>query len=202
MAIKTPKIYTKSEWNRLSRQQKAVIVAADTIQWIKLGKFKPKSGYYCQLKDKILEKTQDIRHAKNDCIGCAKGGLFYSKCMARNELDLNALEPDMTFPKRDYTIYCDPSDGLTDCFTHVELIEIEQAFEGWDGTLDFYHDNSNWKLLFICLYIIDNNGGVRLPLFNKYKAIRFHNEVVLPYVRRNRSLWRVLTKRFMKEFMV
>jgi hypothetical protein len=200
MAIKTPKIYTKAQWNRLSKARKAVIVAADTIQWIKLGKFTPKSGVYCQLSDKIVEKPHDIRHVKNNCIGCAKGGLFYSKCMAHNELDRSNLEVDNYFEIKDFTTYHDPSDSLTDCFTKDELEQIEECFEGWAETLDFYYDD-NWVLLFICLHIIKNRGQVKLAELNEQKAIKFHNEVVLPYVRRNRSLWRVLSNLSIVEFM-
>jgi hypothetical protein len=201
MAIKTPKIYTKSQWNRLSKQRKAVIVAADTIQWIKSGKFTPKRGVYCQLSDKIVEKPHDIRHVKNDCIGCAKGGLFYSKCMANNELDRSNLKVDYEFETKDFTTYFDPSNSLTDCFTEDELAQIEEYFEGWVRTLDFYNGEEDWCLLFICLHIIKNRGQVKLAELNERTAIKFHNEVVLPYVRRNRSLWRVLSKLTIVEFM-
>lgn len=203
MSIKTPKIYTKSRWNRLSKARKAVIVAADTIQWIKLGKFTPKTGVYCQLSDKIVEKPHDIRHVKNNCIGCAKGGLFYSKCMAHNELDLSNLTIDNYFNelKKDFTTYDDPSGSLTDCFTGDELVQIEEYFEGWVDTLDLYRGEADWCLLFICLHIIKNKGQVKLAELNEITAIKFHNKVVLPYVRRNRSLWRVLDKSLMVEFM-
>jgi hypothetical protein len=202
MAIRTPKIYTKSQWNCLSKERKAVIIAADTIQWIKLGKFTPQSGVYCQLSDEIVEKPHDIRHTQNKCIGCAKGGLFYSKCMARNQLDtLNLVEDEyLTLPN--FTTYYDPSDGLLDVFTYEELEDIEKYFEGWRFPPCCYQYDNNWTLLFICLHIIQNKGHVRLNDLYYNECVVFHNQVVLPFVRRNRSLQKVLSKKYLKELKV
>lgn len=130
------------EFYKLSREERAVLVAKDVIDQIRIGKYQPMNGDYVQilsnfpLEGEIKEKFSDIK-----CKVCALGATLMSCTHLGNRLRFDEIKMS-----GDSFRLSEEHPSVTNLLSHVftphTLLLIENAFEGYPGSLD---DKFNYK---------------------------------------------------------
>lgn len=200
------KTMKENEWKALKKTEKRVLLAQDTLKWIKTGRIKPKSGVFCNIslrnKDKNAKKVFESR--KSSCQVCAKGGFLYSRAMRVNCINLGEFEEAYN----DYDLT--NISPMKDCFDTEQWRTLENHFEGWDHymksgerTIETFYitetgslgeqEISTLTLLFICLNLIHNKGKFALPT-SETKQRLFHDNVVVPYITQNKEFRSIAAK--------
>jgi hypothetical protein len=168
VSIKKPNM-TPSEFRRLKKSEKAMLVAHDVIQQIKVRNFNVGKGDYVGLfgdldVDDAAPAKENICQIGRACTVCAKGALFLSTIGRVN----NARVDEVVY-SGDYEI-CNRLVAER-IFTQVQLDKIEEAFEMWNGPDSCYDEagstahhfgkafqDDDHRLVAIMLNILDHDG--------------------------------------------
>jgi|SRR6185369_5172464 len=129
-------------FGKLSKAEKRVAIAKDVLKWIKTGVAKAETGTYFRIPQLDgdeginselfgnLELRDIIEKNQLKCTVCAKGAIFLSSLMKRNNFTLNMLS---SYGEVRGQECCD---RVSDIFTRTQLDLIEDAFEGTYETSD------------------------------------------------------------------
>lgn len=182
------KTITKSQFNKLPKWKKRVVVAQDVIDRIKLGQLVPENGEFVnrrQITDQTVQISEKLKLPKFSCEVCAKGGLFMAYIGIENGIRFNDMKGGPNTNGENMK-------KLSKIFPKKQLNQIEMAFEGFvcpgdglsvierrklDSSKNYYNnlcnrydektvtENHNQKynfpkfaLISICKNIIKNNG--------------------------------------------
>lgn len=157
---------TNKEFNRLSNKDKRIALAKDVIKQLEANKIIPTCGVFVQnweLRSRIsrLNEPMELQLLLENyppCLVCAKGALFITDIMARNNFSVDKNKGLMrgtansVIPKR------------LPFFSILQLNLIEKFFEGWvtnaDSAYKFKtkYPKDNERLIKIMQNIIDNDG--------------------------------------------
>jgi hypothetical protein len=187
---------TKEQFNALPQNEKAVLVAKDALEQLNAKVLRVASGnHYVNLVHELMTnehsdfKTCDAREeilkGKVTCDVCARGGLFISTVLFRDEMNL--WEADgADFRYTDTTnrvVRLDGTGYMEDIFSKEQQALIESAFEGseygrahttpekindaWEFRrtvrnaymkTNFAESSDTFMFKAICNNIIENNG--------------------------------------------
>lgn len=126
-----PAIAERNEkFRTASTAEQRVMIAQDVISQINIGKIYPSKGDYVFTNWNL----------NGQCKVCALGAMAVSV---------------MNGSAENSSISC--IDGLSDFFNEPELLEIERAFEVWEG-YKFTSLNAEERLVDIMQNIVNNNG--------------------------------------------
>lgn len=158
---------TPSQFKRLSKSKKAILVAQDVLQQIKAKKYIPAKGSYIINVQHNIEEG-DIRKQFDKiktCKACALGSMLLSCINLGNNITTDDLYLDMAgsvgginSPKI--------SELFTSIFDPYQLLLIETCFESNNGSEKYADDVLNQKLSdddidkcqnFYCKYTTDLN---------------------------------------------
>lgn len=170
---------TEKQFNRLSKKNKRIAIAKDVIAQIKAEKIYGAGGNFIRSAElsNYLSKLRGKRSLQEllpnyTCAVCAKGALFYSDIINRNNYNVSTY----------FSIQNDDCVDKLDYFDKIQLDLIEIAFEGQTyehsdttlrcassngnaykiilGAINFgrKHFNGNDRLKAIMQNIIDNDG--------------------------------------------
>lgn len=127
------KVLTPSEFKRLSKSARAILVAKDVIKHLRLEIYNAKSGHYVNFKGKNFDtySDQSARECLIDnrmrCEVCARGGLFLSMVRFKNKLSIRNAN------NASFTTYSsavgDATKFMRDTFNMVAQELVEAAFE-------------------------------------------------------------------------
>ncbi len=144
------------KFNRLTRAEKRVAIARDVLAQMGTGRFVAEAGYWLTLPDAfyLIEATdaqkekntelQSILKKREQCQGCALGGMFMCAVERANKLkvrDLSTFEEATKEDMDEDPWYLDnlqvegedTLDYLKRFFSEEQLTLIESAFEQGDG---------------------------------------------------------------------
>lgn len=128
------------KFDHLSKAEQRVVIAKDLIKRLDAHKFVARHGTYFSVPlrpQDIKDVTAEIRTILEGkkCKGCQIGGMFLCAVDRYNKLTLDDVDylEDNENAMRWY---------LTQWFSPEQLLEVEAAFEGWEGHgLDY----GDWK---------------------------------------------------------
>lgn len=132
------------DFYKLSRQERAILVAEDVIAQIESNKYSPYTGVYVTINDNT--RTGDIKDSFDtieECKVCALGATIMSATHLGNKLtfyDISMGGKDCAKINDGKTPALDTL--LTSIFTPHQLLLIETAFEGYSYNLSDYFDYS------------------------------------------------------------
>lgn len=126
-------LLTTKQFMKLSRANRAIIIAKDVIKQIKLKLYKSNHSYSTALGRMIHDPKDDaaelLRTQNIVCQGCARASLFISAVKYKNKINIGDVE-DGGF---EYQTYSDFSTVATDYlsgeFTPEQQALIENAYE-------------------------------------------------------------------------
>ena len=183
---------TTAEFNNLPRKEKAVLVAKDIIEQIKIGRYIPNRGFYINdlRSTEMFSEDSVIRDAFNDiqeCRVCAIGATILSATHLGNRLKVTDLNINylVTVHKLRNPKVIKLLDSIFDDRT---LLLIESCFEGFIAEDDRYatkikrysysyitsevinkcnafkeqYENTDDRLIAICQNIITNGGEFKI----------------------------------------
>lgn len=183
---------TTAEFNNLPREEKAVLVAKDIIEQIKIGRYIPNSGKYISdtTANKLFKTDSEICDVFNDiqeCRVCAIGATILSATHLGNSLKVADLDInyDVSLQKIRNPKVIELLDSIFDDNT---LLLIESCFEGFSleecryalmvKYIDYNHipyeiivkcnafktqyENTDDRLMAICNNIIANAGKFKI----------------------------------------
>jgi len=121
---------TVEQFEALSRNEKAVLVAKDILERIRLSKIKAKRGMYCvlDLNEVGGSSDRDVRSnlsSIKQCQVCALGAAMLSTTVFANKLTFKQLER--------FDGDRDALNVLETVFTPKQMLLIETAFESYSG---------------------------------------------------------------------
>ena len=139
-ARKIRNLEERNKWfNSLSKAEKRVEIAKDVIIAVKANLFRIGTGYFSTaLRDTVTSRSyvggEDLqsylassRSNNIICRGCAVAGLFYSRIILGNEIQLNYREEK--FYSIIHTSRGTIHNSLDNIFTTLQLDLVETAFE-------------------------------------------------------------------------
>lgn len=133
-------------WILMTREERKVFIAKDVLARLDAKKLVAKHQVWTSFRFDFDEGDKEIRDVlkekaeKGPCMACALGAMFLSKVDAVNQLKVLELRehqfayPSVSIQSSDILKY------LSDAFDHVELREIESAFESGEG--NYTSDNA------------------------------------------------------------
>jgi len=128
---------TTTEFNNLPREEKAILVAKDIIEQIKIGRYIPNSGQYIsgvrsyngndfELESELCDVFDEIK----ECKVCALGATILSATHLGNRLKIEDL--NINYGANVYRLKHKKVVGLLDSiFSDETLFLIESCFEGF-----------------------------------------------------------------------
>ena len=182
--MNTCNVMDAAAFKALPQSEKAILVAKDCLQQIRLKRYRIRSGQYAsRLKvskidpdvtlDQISTSSKlgiQVIHESN-CAVCAKGSLFLSAVTKSNRMSLEELQDIVSFEDSD--AMADKVCRVDKIFSQSDFDLIECAFEteshfgetvnNWkkcDQAVTFgqAHRADDMRMGAICLNIIANNG--------------------------------------------
>lgn len=191
---------TTNQFNKLSRSKRAIIIAKDVIDQIKLGLYVPGHSYSTDIvktrtfdeKDPLLlnlleqDAATILRNPENykiKCEGCARASLFISTIKFKNKLTVEEMKHN-DFSYDFDNPYCYTNEGistkyLSEEFSPYQQALIETAYEGGRFGCE----------------LLDNFSEHMKSKFNseRDKALEFNKKISLKWKK-----WRLASKRPLK----
>lgn len=171
----------KSEFNKLSKAEKRVVIAKDALAQLRLNKWSARMGLYVQFGNGINVANKEnaqlckILPKGGKCEVCARGALFLSAVRKFNDFKVSQLELAYEQDEvRDIGSYEFRKYELG-FFTRAQIKLIEAAFEGYDfissswpkavqdGCRHFYENFTTQTRLEAILKNIVRNKGTFKP---------------------------------------
>jgi hypothetical protein len=172
-------------FEKMSKAEKRVQLAKDVISQIEVGRLKPTSGTWLDIKApksvKAQTELQEVLKDIKKCEGCAVGALLLCAIDRKDDLkisQLNTYYRDATFKKGDAILIDGEEDALKYLerfFSTKQVMMIEAAFEQGssfnNGPDDVYFvpevENARDRMTLIMQNIIENNGTFKPPKLTK-----------------------------------
>ena len=132
---------TPKEFHKLPKSEKAVLVAKDVLKQISIGRYKPQAGRY--IGDLVISDFSDSNAQINEkfdsiksCTACALGSILLSCTHLGNKLLFSDI--GIIGKRKQVGIgnlkNANVVDLFKDIFSKKQLLLIETAFEGFNGS--------------------------------------------------------------------
>lgn len=118
--------------NKMTKQQKRILIAKDVLKLIRLNRFRPQAGIYLSSQTNALFTYRDMDKQAKDifkekaCFGCAQGAICYAAALRFNEVTVRELSTQTGYVSDGAF-----ADFLQRFFSKYQTGLIEACFEGW-----------------------------------------------------------------------